>query len=949
MEEIRSRAVLESLAKPVKDAFLERFSNLTQPQIEAIPKILEGKNVLLVAPVGTGKTESSLLPIFSNMVVSPSEGIRLLYITPLRALNRDLLERIDWWTQRLDLSVSVRHGDTVQMERRTQALSPPDILITTPETLQVILTGKRLRSHLKNVRWVIVDEIHELATDKRGAQLSIALERLVKLCGRRFQRIGLSATIGTPEKVARFLVGEGEDFEIVKVPVARMMKIDVKFPIPTKEDEELAEELAIYPEVAARLSTIRKLVESHESTVVFTNTRPLAETLSNRFRAWDETFPIGIHHGSLSRMSRISTEQGLKSGSLVGVVATSSLELGIDVGRIDLCIQYNSPREVTRLVQRIGRSGHRIGRVSEGVVIVIDSDDGLEATVIAKRAINEVLEEVLIPENSYDVLMHQIAGLAIEYGRMSLEEALKLIKKSYPFRNTTKEDLCKVINHMKGLGIVYFQDDEFSKPRNSSKLYNYYFNNLSMIPEEKQYLVVKNDTEEPIGLLDEEFIAEYGEVGTRFVLMGLAWEILNMSGDRVYVVKLDDYEGAIPSWVGDEIPVPFEVAQEVGMIRRDYENNVIEGMSHEEACKRIANTYGVEYDTIDISLKEVSDHLRLGIPVPTDKRIMIESAEDYTVIHIAGGLKVNRTLARLLAYRLSEKVGAPVSTRQDPYRIAFRSKYISSKDLLEVIKGLKDEFDHVAKRSIEASGLFRRRLVHVARKMGVLEKQVSLLDVNVRKLAEMLRGTPVYEEALNFSLLADFDLNVAKQIIEEIVSGKREVVIREDDIKGLSPLAYLTLREYKSEFETLVPNRLHRLIINSVRARLMSEYVTLICTSCWSYLVGTTVKDLDDKVCCKECGSLSLGVLKVNDEELQGIISRKGKPINEKEKYLVKDAVKTSSLVEKYGKAAIVALVGKNLEYRDVKDILEKERKISIRLIELIIEAEKKALLRTFK
>ncbi|MEM4766458.1 MAG: DEAD/DEAH box helicase, partial [Nitrososphaerota archaeon] len=397
--------VLGMLAKPVAALFKERFKHLTEPQREAIPKILAGKNLLLMAPTGTGKTEAALLPILSKLLVEArAPGIKVIYITPLRALNRDLLERIEWWAQRLDLRTAVRHGDTGPRERRIQTLEPPDILITTPETLQVILTGRVLRNHLKGVRWVIVDEIHELATDKRGAQLSVGLERLTRITGRDFQRIGLSATIGDPGTIAEFLVGVGRSCEIVKVPVARSTSITVLYPELEDDDKVLAESIGVYPDVAARLRIIRELVESHNSTLIFTNTRPLAEILTNRFRVWDEQMRIGIHHGSLSKTTRISAEEALKTGKLAGIVCTSSLELGIDVGRIDLVIQYNSPREVTRLIQRVGRSGHGVGRVAKGVVIAIDSDDALEAMVIARRAMLEQLEEPEIPVKCYDAL-----------------------------------------------------------------------------------------------------------------------------------------------------------------------------------------------------------------------------------------------------------------------------------------------------------------------------------------------------------------------------------------------------------------------------------------------------------------------------------------------------------------------------------------------------------------
>ena len=953
MGDLSSEDVLELLAKPVRTAFVERFGELTPPQIESIPKILEGKNLLLMAPTGTGKTEAALLPILSNLLQNPGlPGIKALYITPLRALNRDMLERFDWWAKRLDIKVSVRHGDTAVAERRTQTLIPPDILITTPETLQAILCGKVLRKHLKGIKWVIVDEVHELATDKRGAQLSVALERLLEIVGSEFQRIGLSATIGSPETVAKFLVGPGRNCEIVRVPVAKGMKIDVLYPVPEDEDVVLAEELAILPDVASRLRTIRKLVESHGSTLIFTNTRPLAEVLTNRFRAWDESFSVGIHHGSLAKSTRISTEQGLKAGTLLGIVCTSSLELGIDVGRIDLCIQYNSPREVTRLIQRVGRSGHSIGRVAKGVIVVMDSDDALESIVIAKRALEERLEDVRIPMNSLDVLMHQLAGLLIEYGRVNIEDALRIFRRAYGFSELDRNMLLRVLEHMKGLNICMLTDDGyFWKPINSKPLYDYYFGNLSMIPEEKQYLVVQESTGEPVGILDEEFVAEYGEPGTRFILVGKAWEILSTLGEKIYVRKLDEYEGAVPSWVGDEIPVPYEVAEEVGSLRAEYEERLRRGEPHDLICADIAKRYGVSEEVISRSMSEVRAHIGSGIPVPTNKRIVVEKAGDYTVIHIHGGLRINRTLAKAVSFLISEKIGMPIAVQQDPYRIVIRSRHVYPELVLEALKSLSEgAFGEVLRKAIEGSTLFRRRLIHVARKMGVVSKEASILDVNLSKIVEVLKGTVVYDEAMAYCLFQDFDEHGAYELLRSISMGNYELVIHSPpDAVSPSPLALLTLRRYQEAYEAVSSDRIERLVLMAVRARLMNETGILVCSDCYQYFDKVVIKDVDERPSCPACGSRKLGFLKVEVEDVYGLISRKGKPISRREKELLKEIEKSSVLVEKYGKAALVALSGKGFTVNDAARVLEREGGLTNRLIQYIIEEEKKKLISAFK
>ncbi|MEM2083355.1 MAG: DEAD/DEAH box helicase [Nitrososphaerota archaeon] len=950
MSNNQNEEILKMLLKPIIEAFKEKFSELTIPQVKSIPLILKGENLLLLAPAGTGKTEAALLPIFNEMLLLRNiPGIKLIYITPLRALNRDLLERIDWWCRKLDFTVSVRHGDTAQKERRIQAISPPDILILTPETLQAVLTGKVLREHLKNVRWVVIDEIHELATDKRGTQLSIALERLVEITGKNFQRIGLSATIGNPEKIAKFLVGMNNKCEIVKVSIAKEMKIDVLYPYPRKEDKILAEKLLTLPSVAARLSLIRKLIESHESTLIFTNTRPLAEILTNRFKVWDLDFPIGIHHGSLAKVSRVSAEQGLKYGKLIGIVCTSSLELGIDIGKIDLCIQYNSPREVTRLMQRVGRSGHSIGRFSKGIIIVMDGDDALEAVVISNRALNEELEDPIIPEDCSDVLMNQIAGILIEYSKYNIDNLLEIFRRTYPFRNLSKEHLMKVINHMVSLGIAYSDGKTISKPINAKQLYKYYFDTLSMIPEIKQYLVINELNNEPIGILDEEFVSEYGDVNTKFVLASRAWRIIDASGEKIHVLPEEDFEGAIPFWVGEEIPVPREVAQEVGKIRREVEERLLNGERYKDICLDISKRYNINFKTIFRGLKEVLKHVKLNIPVPTDETIVLEKFKENIVLHIHGGLRINRAISRLIAYYLSEKISTPIASQQDPYRIVFRSPNIEPEDILNIIKEISmKNISEIIVPAIVSSGFFRKRVVHIARKMGVILKEASLLDIPISKIVKAVKDTPIYEEALRNVANYDMDINGASEFLKDITTKKFEVKIVKLD--SPSPLALLTLNKYKKEFEFSTSERMQGLILKAVKARLLSETPLLICSNCWKYYERKSLKDIEDIINCPNCDSKKIACLNnIEIEELYGLISRKGKPINSNEKRLIKKIKKISLLIEKYGKAAAIALCGKNLEIKDVIEILEKENKFNDKLIELIIEAEKKTLKRMFK
>jgi len=339
---------------------LEGIEEPSEIQNLAIPAILKGLNTLLIAPTGTGKTLAAVLPVLdlylSARLGGEGKGISVLYVTPLRALNRDLLRRLTGIAKSLIINLQVRHGDTATRVRVMQAKSPPEILITTPETLQAILPGKRMREHLRSVRWVVIDEIHELAMDKRGIQLSLALERLARITQRELQKIGLSATVGDEEKVARFLVGEGRNVTILKSGDPREPQLVVEYIVPTGDDHKEAARLGIPPAAVGRINRIRELLREHRSSLVFTNTREHAESLGARIHALDERLPVRVHHGSLSKEIREEVEREFESGSLKGVICTSSLELGIDVGAVDFIVQYMSPRQATRLIQRVGRS-----------------------------------------------------------------------------------------------------------------------------------------------------------------------------------------------------------------------------------------------------------------------------------------------------------------------------------------------------------------------------------------------------------------------------------------------------------------------------------------------------------------------------------------------------------------------------------------------------------------
>src|SRR6059036_318597 len=605
----------------------EGFLEASPIQELAIPAILSGENVLLIAPTGTGKTLAAILPVLDRLIEARAErkprGISVLYVTPLRALNRDLLRRLEEMGKDLDIKIQVRHGDTPISARSRQAKSPPDVMITTPETLQAILIGKRMSEHLKSVRWVIVDEVHELATDERGVQLAVALERLLDLTGVEFQRIGLSATIGEPDRIGQFLVGATRKVSVLRSDEVRGLQIKVSSVQPSQEDQKEAEQLGLPTSTVARARRILNLIETHKSTLVFTNTREHAEALAAQLTALGAVGRVKVHHGSLSREIREEAEKDFQEGRVRALICTSSLELGIDIGSVDFIVQFTSPRETTRLVQRVGRSGHTLGGTSRGVILTINTDDILESAVLIQRAREGRLERPIIHEKAYDVLAHQIIGLLLQKGRMTVEEIGEIVHRSYPFREIDQVELGRVIGQLDDLRLLR-KFDQFLTARNP-KAIQYYFTNLSVIPDVQKYTVFDFFRKRRIGSLDQDFVARRCASGTEFILHGQTWKVLSVDEEQYHVEVEASPPSltAIPGWEGDMIPVQIDVAEEVGSARRILSDGIVP--------ERF-----LEQDEIDRVESTISAQKRQA-PIPSDKLVLIESFENSVVVHSCFG------------------------------------------------------------------------------------------------------------------------------------------------------------------------------------------------------------------------------------------------------------------------------------------------------------------------
>lgn len=885
----------------------------TTPQEKARGPISSVENVLLVAPTASGKTEAALLPVFDTFLRAPRKpaGISILYITPMRALNRDMLRRLTFWADQLSLDVQIRHGDTSQRARRRQASRPPQMLITTPETLQAILPSKAMRGHLGGVRWVIVDEIHDLAASKRGAQLTLGLERLERAASRPFQRIGLSATVGNSSEVARFL-GGSHPVSVIEVEVDKSFRYSVEFPMPTDEDFDLADELITTPQAASRLRRIRDLVQQHKSTLIFVQGRGQAESLGHRIGRVEPL--VMVHHGSLSREQRHAVEDQFKAGDLRGIVCTSTLQLGIDIGDVDLCIQYLSPRQVSTLIQRVGRSGHSLGRRSEGVMLAAYGEDALESMVMAEKARRGELEETELHLKPLDVLAHQVVGLVLDEDRIGEDETYDVVTRAYPFRGLGRDEFGDFLGFLASIGLISREGGVLGI-RKKSRMY--YYENLGMINDERRYPFINVVTDRVIGTVGDEFWTLRARVGLNVILRGRVWRVLQIDEDRgvLHVIPSDDPLGALPGWDGELIPVPKEVAMDVGDMREAIADEINRLGSKEKAVKALSQRLDAEEAAVKAAADEVEAHLKLGFPLPTRRRILLEAYERYLVVHSTFGERVNRALGCVFDAVLSEH-DLIYSWWNDPYRILIEAPRKLDKFDLENVEGWlfglsEDDVEQRLREFMDARFPFGYKMKFIAERFGVILRGKTLNSKSLENIYIRFRETPIYRETLREAYQEKLDLGSARQVMAGVASGGIEVA--RVLTRTPSPLAKHILEKYGDVAELMASTYAVADQLEYMKKSIYSRTVQLACMNCGKWNIRRRVRELDERPVCGSCGSQLVAVLR-RHQSPEAFLSlmgrwRAGEPLSEDERELLAYWRKTADMVLSYGKRAVVALM----------------------------------------
>jgi ATP-dependent Lhr-like helicase len=801
------KEVRDILNPLVRDWFFGKFGSFSETQLCGVKNICDRRNILVSAPTGGTKTLTAFLGILNYLVELAlknelEDKVYAVYTSPLKALSNDIyvnliepLKEIGEIAKKKgielqEIRVGLRTGDTTTAERVKMAKNTPHILVTTPESLAIILTSPKFSDKMRAVEFVIVDEIHAL-TNKRGVYLSLSLERLSDLSVIEPVRIGLSATISPLEEIARFLVGNGRDCLIADVNMIKKMEIGLDFPggnILETETPESQKEL---------YETLDRLIQENRTVLIFTNTRAATERIIHFL---DVHFPgkyaglIGAHHSSMSKEERFKIEDKLRKGELKVVVSSTSLELGIDIGSIDLVVLLRSPKGVSRAMQRIGRAGHRLHEKTRGEFIVLDRDDLVECGVLMKNILERKIDRAEIPKNALDVLAQQIYGMAISRV-WKADEMLRVIRKSYCYSDLSKNDFFDVVSYLAGdyaleyrnvYGKIWYDAENGQIGKRGKLARVIYMTNIGTIPDESFVSVIIQSPAESrgqaVGKIDEPF-AEKMKRGDVFVLGGHKYEFLFSRGMKAYVKAGTSKKVTIPSWFSEMLPLSFDVALDIGRFRK----LVKERLGNKKDCVKFIQENIYCNERIALEIYDYFYEQSRFSEVPTIDEIVVEKfkeEKEYIVFHSLYGRRVNDALSRAYGFAAARLKMRDVEVGINDNGFFIAGEKLDENKILNWVKS--KDLELILKEAIENTEVLRRRFRHcAARSLMILkrykgrEKSVGkqqmhsgFLYLAVKKLSNEF---PILREARREVLEDLMDIGNAKKVLEWIESGRVKI------------------------------------------------------------------------------------------------------------------------------------------------------------------------------
>ena len=855
---------LELFTPRTREWFSAAFTEPTPAQAQAWPAIASGEHVLISAPTGSGKTLAAFLWAIDKLASQPapredgaSDGggrggrIGLVYVSPLKALSYDIDRnlRVPLRGIGADLRVAVRTGDTPQRERQAMLREPPDILITTPESLYLMLTG-RAQELFAGAESCIVDEIHAVAATKRGAHLALTLERLSLAAGRDVQRIGLSATQKPLEEIGRFLVGPSRTCRIVDTGIRKELDLEIKVPVDSmvEPDATPAPDLdplaggteatrrsiwpAIYPELL-------ELIQAHRSTILFVNNRRGAERLALRLNELAEHEIARAHHGSLAREERLVVEEMLKAGELPCLVATSSLELGIDMGAVDLVIQVESPKSVARGLQRIGRAGHSVGDVSRGRIFPKFRADLLECAVVAQRMREGEIETTVVPRNALDVLAQQIVAIAAaapDDRPVPVDELYSLVTRTYSYGELSRTQLENVLDMLDGR----YPSSEFSELRPRivwDRVHGLIrarpgarqlaVTNAGTIPDRGLYSVTLPDGRR-VGELDEEMVYE-ARPGQTFLLGASTWRIEEIGRDRVIVTPAPGLPGAVPFWKGDGIGRPKELGEAIGAFSR---------WAVEQPAEILERSYDLDERAATNLLEFLREQQSATRVIPSDRAIVVERFRDeigdwrLCVLSPFGG-RVHAAWGLALSARIRDQLGLESDAIWSDDGIIVHLPDAEEPPGAELVMLEPDEVEDAVVAELGASALFGARFRENAARALLIPRarpgkrtplwQQRLKSQSLLEVAKKYGEFPVILETYRECLRDVLDVPGLVELLTAL--HRREISLVEVETPTASPFASSLLFDYVATYmyEGDTPNAERRAAALSLDRDLLRE------------------------------------------------------------------------------------------------------------------------------